>query len=87
MDLPHLKKQLQRSLGIVDHVLSDRQMGDIVSGIKNLPAHQLTEYHVQEIVTSVTGLESFMKTEAVDMSDIGYIIKQIEAELKKKNKK
>lgn len=84
MTLEQIKRRFEKAVGIVDFNLSDNDIIQIYQRLKEVHPSELSEGTLQRIVTSVTGLDSFLITEALDNSDINDIINQIEDALKNK---
>lgn len=82
MNLEILKQRFQKALGIVDHELTDDELIQIYLQIRKTKPSERTEANLQSIVTSITGIDSFLLTEALDNSDIDDMIDQIEDALK-----
>lgn len=84
MALEQIKRRFKKAVGIVDYNLSDNEIIQIYQRLKEIHPSELSEAALQRIVTSVTGIDSFLITEALDNSDINDIIDQIEDALKNK---
>jgi hypothetical protein len=78
MNLEELKAQLQTTLGIVDHHLSDDELRKVVKKIKSINPEERSEANLQKVITSITGVNRFLIKEGFDNSDIDNIIDQIE---------
>ncbi len=84
MALEQIKRRFEKAVGIVDYNLSDNEIVQIYQRLKEVHPSERTEATLQRIITSVTGIDSFLITEALDNSDINDIINQIEDALKNK---
>lgn len=82
MALEQIKRRFEKAVGIVDYSLSDNEIIQIYQRLKDVHPSERTEARLQRIVTSVTGIDSFLITEALDNSDINDIIDQIEDALR-----
>jgi len=82
MNLEQLKRKFEEAFEIVDKKLSDEEIIRIYVRIKKIHSSNRTEAQIQEVITSVTGIDSFLLTEALDNSDINDIIDQIEDAIK-----
>jgi hypothetical protein len=78
MNLHQLKKQLQKTIGLINYNLSNEDLKQIVNNAKGIPLGQIDEPTLQKIVSGVTGVTSFLLVESLDTSDIDHIIRQIE---------
>ncbi len=75
--LQELKKEFQNKMGISDEDITDEQMIRLNEELRNLPANEKTIFKVQEIVKSVTGIDSFYMHETLDNSDIDNAVDQL----------
>ena len=88
MALNDLTRNFKMAIGMVNYNLTTSHVNAIVKKLDDeYGLDDLTISSVQEITTEVTGYEGYLLTEAVDMSDIELILKQIQRELEKNNKR
>jgi len=90
MDLEKLKRNLQESLGLSGHVLSDEEFTQLVTHLKSaredIKSGKELERELEELIPSITEFDGSVVQESIDSSDLDHLIDQIEDALKKRPK-
>jgi hypothetical protein len=81
MTLEQLTRKFEEAIGIDDFHLTNAQISEIFYRIDDLPVEKRTETRIQEIVTSVAGVDSFTINESISRHDVNKIIGQLEKAL------
>lgn len=86
MDLEQLRKKFQKAIGLINYSLSEEELKDIIDEAQIRSLEQLDLYQLRKIVTGITGVKSFLIIEALDVSDLAHLFKQMDAVLSKLDK-
>ncbi|MDP2722160.1 MAG: hypothetical protein Q8O72_05345 [Bacteroidales bacterium] len=81
MNLQQLTRKFEEAIGIDDFHLTNAQISEIFYKIDDLPMEGRTESAIQEIVTSVAGVDAFTINESIAHHNVNDIISQLEKAL------